>query len=514
HPGKVNVVADALSRKEREPIRVRVLVMTVHPSLHEQIRNAQSEAMEKKNVKAEKLGRLIKQIFEIHPDGTRNSWLEIGENNYGFHCWALENSEWVRLDLGYCCSIDQVSPLPTGENNGQYGEAHLVMLEEDCPSAWTRAEGIYPGTLPLVRVKVLELIQAIHTFLADKANRGIATKKNKKIKPHVIPYSWFTKLIICYLGTKHNINQRSGSLFNMAEDDHRLGNLKFVPKGEEDEHDHKIAAEEGEKKKLAAKSDQSKKPAIAKQPRLVTSKQSKPTPAKQSKPEKEKSTPVKKAAKFKVRKVRKGKSYLQLVDEPDGELQPALKPQVEDEEYDLQQVIQMILESFQAHGQAIIGGVAFREPASGMTQKLPIVKGKGKGITTYEQDDTSANIVRNTPSPIDAEIGAETNKINSEGDTEILNIGEEQGEDVATKVDLEERTVEFDKGQVGSDPGKTPEYRPPPKRVLMEEDQAGPNPGQSHVALAGPDPEPMHDNFVATMYPQVHESLKQPDEEH
>nr|GEX39570.1 putative reverse transcriptase domain-containing protein [Tanacetum cinerariifolium] len=54
----------------REPIRVRALVMTVHPSLHEQIRNAQSEAMEKKNVEAENLGRLIKQIFEIHPDGT------------------------------------------------------------------------------------------------------------------------------------------------------------------------------------------------------------------------------------------------------------------------------------------------------------------------------------------------------------------------------------------------------------------------------------------------------------
>nr|GEX26460.1 putative reverse transcriptase domain-containing protein [Tanacetum cinerariifolium] len=71
HPEKANVVVDALSRKEREPIRVKALVMTVRPGLHDQIRNAQSEAMEKKNVKAENLGRLIKQIFEIHPDGTR-----------------------------------------------------------------------------------------------------------------------------------------------------------------------------------------------------------------------------------------------------------------------------------------------------------------------------------------------------------------------------------------------------------------------------------------------------------
>ncbi|GJZ99468.1 putative reverse transcriptase domain-containing protein, partial [Tanacetum coccineum] len=57
HPGKANVVADALSRKEKEPIRVRALVMTVHPNLPDQIRNAQLEAMKKKNVKAENLGR-------------------------------------------------------------------------------------------------------------------------------------------------------------------------------------------------------------------------------------------------------------------------------------------------------------------------------------------------------------------------------------------------------------------------------------------------------------------------
>ncbi|GJS00818.1 hypothetical protein Tco_0317326 [Tanacetum coccineum] len=48
----------------------------------------------------------------------------------------------------------------------------------------------------------------------------------------------------------------------------------------------------------------------------------------------------------------------------------------------------------------------------------------------------------------------------------------------------------------------------------MEEDHAGPNPGQSHVALAGPNPKPMHDDFVATIYPNVHESLKHTTEEH
>ncbi|GJW60726.1 putative reverse transcriptase domain-containing protein [Tanacetum coccineum] len=69
HPGKGNVVADALSRKEREkPIRVRALVMTVYPDLFERILKAQTEAMKEDNVKAENLGRLLKPIFEIRSD--------------------------------------------------------------------------------------------------------------------------------------------------------------------------------------------------------------------------------------------------------------------------------------------------------------------------------------------------------------------------------------------------------------------------------------------------------------
>ncbi|GJY13471.1 putative reverse transcriptase domain-containing protein [Tanacetum coccineum] len=72
HPGKANVVADALSRKERNrPLCVRALVMTVHNNLPKQILEAQKEAMIKKNVKAQNLGRLIKQIFEFCLDGTR-----------------------------------------------------------------------------------------------------------------------------------------------------------------------------------------------------------------------------------------------------------------------------------------------------------------------------------------------------------------------------------------------------------------------------------------------------------
>ncbi|GJW35781.1 hypothetical protein Tco_0058701 [Tanacetum coccineum] len=80
-----------------------------------------------------------------------------------------------------------------------------------------------------------ELVQAIQTFLTDKANLGSPTKKGIKDKPHVIPYCRFTKLIIYHLGRKHNLHQRSESPLHLAEEDLRLGNLKFIPKGGKDE---------------------------------------------------------------------------------------------------------------------------------------------------------------------------------------------------------------------------------------------------------------------------------------
>nr|GFB09518.1 putative reverse transcriptase domain-containing protein [Tanacetum cinerariifolium] len=54
HPGKANVVADALSRKEREPpLRVRALVMTIGLDLPRKILNAQTEARKLENIKKE-----------------------------------------------------------------------------------------------------------------------------------------------------------------------------------------------------------------------------------------------------------------------------------------------------------------------------------------------------------------------------------------------------------------------------------------------------------------------------
>nr|GFA56720.1 putative reverse transcriptase domain-containing protein [Tanacetum cinerariifolium] len=90
HPGKANVVADALSRKEQEPLRVRALVMTISLDLPKQILNAQTKAQKPENIKNEDVGGMVvenaknpeairEQKLEPRADGTQclngRSWL-------------------------------------------------------------------------------------------------------------------------------------------------------------------------------------------------------------------------------------------------------------------------------------------------------------------------------------------------------------------------------------------------------------------------------------------------------
>nr|GEX51287.1 putative reverse transcriptase domain-containing protein [Tanacetum cinerariifolium] len=73
HPGKANVVADALSKKDKELIRVRALVVMVHNNLPEQIRNAQTKACEEENIGAKGFvgeGEPF-EVFEVRADGIK-----------------------------------------------------------------------------------------------------------------------------------------------------------------------------------------------------------------------------------------------------------------------------------------------------------------------------------------------------------------------------------------------------------------------------------------------------------
>ncbi|GJV56542.1 putative reverse transcriptase domain-containing protein [Tanacetum coccineum] len=85
HPGKANIVADTLSRKERiGPLQVRALVMTIGLDLPKRILEAQIEAQKPENLMNEDVGGIIrrdipKERLEPRADGTLclhdRSWL-------------------------------------------------------------------------------------------------------------------------------------------------------------------------------------------------------------------------------------------------------------------------------------------------------------------------------------------------------------------------------------------------------------------------------------------------------
>ncbi|GKE79985.1 hypothetical protein Tco_1549985, partial [Tanacetum coccineum] len=231
-------------------------------------------------------------------------------------------------------------------------------------------------------------------------------------------------------------------------------------------HDQKVAAEkEGKKKSASTKQpkpnpaiENSSKPAPAPKLKVTKEKPSKASIAKPPKPKpaKEKltkATPLQKASKGKVAKVRTVKSSLQLVDEPDEEpahFEPETKAkhQGEGEEFDMEQgkgkaivteeqVAQSMLALYTPKRRSTMNQFIFQ-------RQNPATEEASTGPSVQPQDDTSANIICDSPSLADAETGAGSDKTNCRDDTEIMQINEELGKDVDKQVDLEEKTVELD----------------------------------------------------------------------
>ncbi|KAI3802553.1 hypothetical protein L1987_30689 [Smallanthus sonchifolius] len=102
HPGKANVVADALSRKERvKTLRVRALELTIHTSLTTQIRMAQQEAIKEENSQNEALRGMIKQL-EPKPDDTLYFMNRIWVPRFG-NIWELVMDEAHKSRNCYLC---------------------------------------------------------------------------------------------------------------------------------------------------------------------------------------------------------------------------------------------------------------------------------------------------------------------------------------------------------------------------------------------------------------------------
>ncbi|KAD5960466.1 hypothetical protein E3N88_11938 [Mikania micrantha] len=112
HPGKANVVADALSRKERvKPLRVRAMGMTVQTSFKEQIIRAQQEVVARDNLKCEldfdELRTLIldeahKTRYSVHPGADK-----MYQDLRSFYWWPGMKKD-VATYVGKCITCAKV----------------------------------------------------------------------------------------------------------------------------------------------------------------------------------------------------------------------------------------------------------------------------------------------------------------------------------------------------------------------------------------------------------------------
>ncbi|GKD55194.1 hypothetical protein Tco_1288581, partial [Tanacetum coccineum] len=142
-------------------------------------------------------------------------------------------------ELGYPEEIHFVSKMHV--NNLYQPWRAIMSLINQCLMAMTN-----PGTLFYKCCRVLSLKPMLTVlnfcgkslykrFRFSSLYQANLNNPTKKSTPHVIPYCRLTKLIIYYLGSRHNIHRRPESAIHVTGDEFLLGNLKFVPKGEKDE---------------------------------------------------------------------------------------------------------------------------------------------------------------------------------------------------------------------------------------------------------------------------------------
>nr|GEV21208.1 hypothetical protein [Tanacetum cinerariifolium] len=173
------------------------------------------------------------------------AWVPIGKSNfntltYGAKtgAYSFQLDETLVLDANLLRYALEITPISQAHQFGSPSSADAIM---DFMNELGYSEVIHFVSRMVMNNlyhpwrAILSMINQCHP-----SKTSCPTKKGRKDKPRVIPYCRFMKLVMCHLGRIHNIHQRSTSLFHLAEEDLKLGdlklgNLKFVPKDEKDE---------------------------------------------------------------------------------------------------------------------------------------------------------------------------------------------------------------------------------------------------------------------------------------
>nr|GEY20090.1 putative reverse transcriptase domain-containing protein [Tanacetum cinerariifolium] len=120
HPGKANVVVDALSWKVRiQPLQVRALVMTLNPKLPSQILEAQNEAMKEKTLEPRTYEEWTRHLKYVLME------LILSRIKVGYRSLSMQNAFGTQLDMSttYHSEID-------GQKNHPNTRRHASILRD------------------------------------------------------------------------------------------------------------------------------------------------------------------------------------------------------------------------------------------------------------------------------------------------------------------------------------------------------------------------------------------------
>ncbi|GJU58740.1 hypothetical protein Tco_1236506 [Tanacetum coccineum] len=413
------------------------------------------------------------------------------------------DEQWFDLSadlLRKALAITPVNPAhpfelpPSGKTSGSDKPRHPVLQ-----MLW--------GIVTQTNVDHAELLWEEFTFQKKKGSKHIfldtkpvLKEPKKKVTPLLIPYGWFSKVIIYYLASNNNIHRRPDSAVHHTGDDFILGNLKFVPKGETVEvfgmaiPDPLITEAIQQSsyypkylEMVAMNTKKTPQESASKQPATRRTPPKKPTTT----------TPVKPS---KWRTLNTNYVPQDEGDDPDLELAKKMsleahqeKGEGEGDDADMERAIKLSLDpAFLPQGQAPVGGVTIRDPVSETTPKLPEVVGKGKAIVTEEQVahsliDLSKKkrttdqfiLVRRDQTPHDSTTGPSSQP---EDDTSEKVIHESSSTSDSERTESETEAA-APKGDKDQDPEKAHEALAGPDPEPMQEDQTGSNSGKLHVSL-------------------------------
>ncbi|GJW45396.1 putative reverse transcriptase domain-containing protein [Tanacetum coccineum] len=172
HPGKANVVADAISKKERvKPRRVRAMAMTIQSGVNEMILAAQSEAFKQENVLVERLHSLDQQM-ERKEDETDKMYHDLCDMY-----WWLGMKRDIDIYVSKCLTCAKVK--------AEHQRPSGILKQPEIPEwKWDKITMDLISKLPSARVNYFGSQQKSY---ADRHRRALEFKPGDRVFLKVTP---------------------------------------------------------------------------------------------------------------------------------------------------------------------------------------------------------------------------------------------------------------------------------------------------------------------------------------